>query len=148
MCFFIPIGGNYRITEWIYENIGKKVVIVRLSDRKNLKKFYDLGALVIDPSTAFVNLLQHFVRSPLATSLLMGMEPDKDTIDVTVEDENLFGVALRNLRLPVDVLILSVKRKGNIIITHGYTRLRKGDIVTVVGSVASLKKVALQFRIL
>ncbi len=138
--------GNYRITEWIYENIGKKVVIVRLSDRKNLKKFYDLGALVIDPQTAFVNLLQHFVRSPLATSLLMGMEPDKDTIDVTVEDESLYGVALRNLRLPVDVLILSVKRKGNIIITHGYTRLLKGDVVTVVGSVESLEKVALQFE--
>lgn len=138
--------GNYRITEWIYEHIGKKVVIVRLSDRKNLKSFYELGALVIDPSTAFVNLLQHFVRSPLATSLLMGMEPDKDTLDVTVEDESLFGVALRNLRLPVDVLILSVKRNGSIIITHGYTRLRKGDVVTVVGSVESLEKVALQFE--
>jgi len=138
--------GNYIICEWIYENIGKKVVIVRLSDRKNLNKFYDLGALVIDPSTAFVNLLQHFVRSPLATSLLMGMEPDKDTLDVTVEDENLFGVALRNLRLPLDVLVLSVKRKGNIIITHGYTRLRKGDVLTVVGSVESLKKVSLQFE--
>ena len=138
--------GNYRITEWIYENIGKKVVIVRLSDRKNLKKFYDLGALVIDPSTAFVNLLQHFVRSPLATSLLMGMEPDKDTLDVTVEDKNLFGVALRNLRLPLDVLILSVKRKGNIIITHGHTRLHKGDVVTVVGSLESLNKVSLQFE--
>ncbi|PTN10259.1 cation:proton antiporter [Mangrovibacterium marinum] len=138
--------GNYHIAEWIYENIGEKVVIVRLADRKNLKKFYDLGALVIDPSTAFVNLLQHFVRSPLATSLLMGMEADKDTLDVTVEDESLFGIALRNLRLPVDVLILSVKRKGNIIITHGYTRLRQGDVVTVVGSVESLEKVALQFE--
>lgn len=138
--------GNYKITEWIYENIGEKIVIVRLSDRKNLKKFYDLGALVIDPSTAFVNLLQHFVRSPLATSLLMGMEPDKDTLDVTVEDESLFGIALRNLRLPVVVLILSVKRKGSIIITHGYTRLRQGDVVTVVGSVESLRKVALQFE--
>ncbi|MFB6340367.1 cation:proton antiporter [Saccharicrinis sp. FJH62] len=138
--------GNYQITEWIYENIGKKVVIVRLSDRKNLKKFYDLGALVIDPSTAFVNLLQHFVRSPLATSLLMGMEPDKDTLDVTVADKSLFGMALRNLRLPLDVLILSVKRKGNIIITHGYTRLRKGDVLTVVGSLESLNKVSLQFE--
>ncbi|WP_163708160.1 monovalent cation:proton antiporter family protein [Mangrovibacterium lignilyticum] len=138
--------GNYKICEWVYEHIGKKVVIVRLSDRKNLKKFYELGALVIDPATAFVNLLQHFVRSPLATSLLMGMEPDKDTLDVTVEDESLFGVALRNLRLPVDVLILSVERNGNIIITHGYTRLRKGDVVTVVGSVESLQKVALQFE--
>ena len=64
---------NYRICEWIYEQIGKRVVITRLTDRKNLKKFYELGALVIDPSTAFVNLLQHFVRSPQATSLLMGM---------------------------------------------------------------------------
>ena len=45
--------GNFMICEWIYENIGRKVVIVRLSDRENLKKFYDLGALVIDPSTAF-----------------------------------------------------------------------------------------------
>jgi len=137
---------SYRICNWIYENIGKRVVIVRLNERKNLKQFYELGALVIDPSTAFVNLLQHFVRSPLATSLLMGMEPDKDTLDVTVEDENLFGMALRNLRLPSDVLVLSVKRKGQLIISHGYTRLRKGDVVTLVGSLESLNKVSLQFE--
>lgn len=137
---------NYIICEWIYENIGKKVVIVRLAEHKNLKQFYDLGALVIDPSTAFVNLLQHFVRSPLATSLLMGMEPDKDTLDVTVEDENLFGIALRNLRLPSDVLVLSVKRGGQLIISHGYTRLRKGDVVTIVGSLESLNKVSLLFK--
>ncbi len=137
---------NYAICEYIYENIGKKVVIVRLNERKHLKQFYELGALVIDPSTAFVNLLQHFVRSPLATSLLMGMEPDKDTLDVVVEDENLFGVALRNLRLPSDILVLSVKRKGQMIISHGYTRLRKGDIVTMVGSIESLRKVNLQFE--
>lgn len=137
---------NYRICNWIYENVGKKVVIVRLNERKNLKQFYDLGALVIDPATAFVNLLQHFVRSPLATSLLMGMEPDKDTLDVVVNDQNLFGMALRNLRLPSDVLVLSVKRKGQMIISHGYTRLRKGDVVTMVGSVESLNIVSLTFE--
>ncbi len=137
---------NFRICNWVYENIGKKVVIVRIHERKNLKKFYDLGALVIDPSTAFVNLLQHFVRSPLATSLLMGMEPDKDTLDVTVEDKSLVGVALRNLRLPSDILVLSVKRKGQLIISHGYTRLRKNDVFTMVGSVESLQKVSLQFE--
>ncbi len=137
---------NYTICEYIYENIGKKVVIVRLNERNHLKRFYELDALVIDPSTAFVNLLQHFVRSPLATSLLMGMEPDKDTLDIVVEDENLFGVALRNLRLPSDVLVLSVKRKGQMIISHGYTRLRKDDVVTMVGSIESLNKVNLQFE--
>jgi len=137
---------NYTICEWIYEKVGKRVVIVRLNERKNLKKFQELSALVIDPSTAFVNLLQHFVRSPLATSLLMGMEPDKDTLDVVVEDKNLFGMALRNLRLPSDVLILSLKRQGQMIISHGYTRLRKGDVVTIVGSLESLNKVSLRFE--
>ncbi|MDA3891097.1 MAG: cation:proton antiporter [Salinivirgaceae bacterium] len=138
-------NANYTVCEWIYEKVGKRVVIVRLNKRENLKRFYELGALVIDPATAFVNLLQHFVRSPLATSLLMGMEPDKDTLDVVVEDKNLFGMALRNLRLPTDVLVLSVKRKGQLIISHGYTRLRQGDVVTIVGSVESLNKVSLQF---
>lgn len=137
---------NYDICEWIYEKVGKRVVIVRINEREKLKAFYELGALVIDPATAFVNLLQHFVRSPQATSLLMGMEPDKDTLDVTVEDRSLFGMALRNLRLPSDILVLSVKRQGQLIISHGYTRLRKGDIVTVVGSLESLKIVSLQFE--
>jgi Kef-type K+ transport system membrane component KefB/Trk K+ transport system NAD-binding subunit len=137
---------NFRICEWIYENIGKRVIITRLNDRENLKKFYALGALVIDPSTAFVNLLQHFVRSPLATSLLMGMDTDKDTLDVVVADESLYGIALRNLRLPTDVLVLSVKRQNQTIISHGYTRLNKGDVLTLVGSHESLNKVSLQFE--
>ncbi len=137
---------NYKICEWVYEKVGKRVVIVRLNEREKLKHFQELGALVIDPATAFVNLLQHFVRSPQATSLLMGMEPNKDTLDVTVEDKSLFGMALRNLRFPSDVLVLSVKRQGQLIISHGYTRLRKGDVVTVVGSVESLNKVSLQFE--
>lgn len=137
---------NYTICEWIYEKVGKRVVIVRINEREQLKRFYALGALVIDPATAFVNLLQHFVRSPQATSLLMGMEPDKDTLDVMVEDKSLFGMALRNLRLPSDVLVLSVKRQGQLIISHGYTRLRKGDVVTVVGSIESLNRVNLQFE--
>lgn len=137
---------NYTICEWIYEKVGRRVLIVRLNEREKLKEFYELGALVIDPATAFVNLLQHFVRSPQATSLLMGMEPDKDTLDVIVEDKSLFGMAVRNLRLPSDILVLSVKRQGQLIISHGYTRLRKGDIVTVVGSIESLNKVSLQFE--
>ena len=52
---------------------------------------------------------------------------------------------LRDLRLPTEVLILSVKRDDNNIISHGYTTLRMGDIVTMVGSVESLEKISLQF---
>ncbi len=59
--------------------------------------------------------------------------------------KQLRGIAIRDLRLPGDILILSVKRKGQILVTHGYTRLRKKDIVTAIGSVESLDKLRLIF---
>ena len=136
---------NYKLAEMIYEFVGTKHVIVRLHDRNNLRKFHELGCLIVDPNTALVNLLDNFVRSPVAASMLLGLEEGQATIDLEVRDRSLHGVALRNLRLPSDVIILSVKRKGQSIISHGYTRLRLKDIVTVVGSPESLRKLQWMF---
>ena len=99
---------NYLICELAYENLGTKDVVVRLHDRKNFKRFHELGALIVEPSTAIVSLLDHFVRSPQATSLLLGMEENQDTIVLEVRNPNLHGMALRNLRLPHDIIVLSV----------------------------------------
>ena len=137
---------NYAWGELIYEHIGTKDIVVRLhDDRYYYKKFRELGALIVDPSTAMVSLMDHFVRSPNATSILLGMETDQDAIDVEVVDPNIQGLALRDLRLPSDILILSITRNHQMMITHGYTRLRVGDIVTVLGSKESIDKVQLQF---
>jgi Trk K+ transport system NAD-binding subunit len=67
-------------------------------------------------------------------------------MDVDVQNPNLRGLALRDLRLPSDVIVLSVNRGGQSIITHGYTRLRLDDILTIVGSNKSLEQVALRFE--
>lgn len=136
---------NYKIAELIYENIGTKDVIVRLNERTNFEKFHKLGALIIEPATAIVSLLDHFVRSPGATSLLLGMDEGQDTIDIEVRNQDIHGIRLRELRLPSDVLVLSVKRKGQLIVSHGYTRLRLGDIITMVGSEISLDEIKFKF---
>jgi len=136
---------NYEVGDLIYEHLGTKDVIVRLNDRQNFEKFHSLGALIVEPSTAIVSLLDHFVRSPQAASLLLGMEKDQDTIDLEVINPNLHGLTLRDLHLPTDIIILSIRRKGQMIISHGFTRLRKGDIVTIVGSIESLNNVTLRF---
>ena len=137
---------NYAICELVYEHVGTKDMIVRLNHRFNFNKFHELGALIVDPSTAIVSLLDHFVRSPQAATLLLGMQEDQDSMDVEVLNADLHSLRLRNLRLPSDVIVLSVKRSGNFIITHGYTRLRRRDILTLVGSKESLSKVALKFE--
>lgn len=137
---------NYKICETAYEHFGTKHLIVRLSDRDYYKKYNRIGAMVMDPATAMVSLMEHFVRSPIATSLFLGMDEGHDTIDVEVRNSDFHGLTLRDLRLPSDVIILSVTRGDHPIISHGYTRLRLGDIVTMVGSNESLDKVRLNIQ--
>ena len=137
---------NYEVCEMAYEHLGTKDVIVILNDRANFDKFHELGALIVEPATAIVSLLDHLVRSPVAASLLLGTDESQDTIDIEITNKDIHGLALRELQLPCDVLILSIKRKGIVVLSHGYTRLRMGDIVTLVGSNDSLEKVFLRFE--
>lgn len=136
---------NFEICELSFHHFGTPDMIVRLTDRYYTDRFLELGVKVVDPSMAIVNLLDHFVRSPQATSLLLGMETGQDTRDLELLNKDLHGIALRNLRLPPDVIILSIKRSGHMIISHGYTRLRSGDVVTFVGSNESLEQLSSKF---
>lgn len=93
-----------------------------------------------------VSLLDHFVRTPSAASLLLGLDPDEDVIEIEISNHDLNGLAIRDLHFPHDVLILSVSRGGVRLDSHGYTRLRVGDHVTVVGSAGSLADVQVRFE--
>ncbi|MCK4346327.1 MAG: cation:proton antiporter [Bacteroidales bacterium] len=137
---------NLKICELAYENYGTHDLVVRLNYRYNFSKFHELGAIIVEPSTAMVSLLDHFVRSPMATSLLLGMEENQDTVDIVLRNRDLHGIAIRHLHLPSDILILSTQRRGHMIISTGYTRLRLGDILTIVGSVESIEQVRLRFE--
>lgn len=133
---------NYEISELVYEHIGTKDIIVRYNGSKTYRsKFNDLGVRVIDPSLAMISLLDHFVRSPNATSILLGLDTTQDSIDVVIRNEDIHGMTLRDLRFPTDVIVLSVIRNGQVIISHGFTRLRLGDIVTLVGTTESVENV-------
>ncbi len=138
---------NSKISDLIYENIGTKEIIVRLNKRECFAHFHKIGAIIVEPATAMVGLLDHLVRAPVATSLILGMEEDHDTEVIEVRDKGIKGMAIRDLNLPPDVLILSVKRKKHMVVTHGYTRLRIGDIVTAVGSVESLEVMRLKLEV-
>lgn len=137
---------NYAICETAYEHFGTKHLITRLHDREFYKRFLKIKVMVMDPNTAMVSLLEHFIRAPIATSLLLGMDENQDSIDIELRNSDFHGLTLRDLRLPADVIILSVTRGDHPIISHGYTRLRLGDIVTMVGSSESLDKARLNLQ--
>ncbi len=136
---------NYQIAELAYEHFGTSSIVVRLNDRAYFEDFHRLDALIVDPSTVMVGLLDHFVRSPSAASLLVGMEEGQDVVEIEVRNKDLDGILLRELRMPLDTLILSVERDEHALISHGYTRLRRGDRLTVVGSVEGISEIMLRF---
>jgi len=135
----------YEICEWAFESFGTRDLIVRLNEHKNFEKFHQLKCRIVEPSTALVSLLDHFVRSPHAASLLLGLDEGQDTVEFEIRNPDLNGVAIRELRLPGDVIIISVVRGDQHLLTSGYTRLKQGDFVTVVGSEKSVTNVALRF---
>jgi len=132
---------NYQICEIAYEYLGTKNLIVKLNNRDNFNRFSGFNARIIEQSTSFIRLLESFIRAPQATSLILGLEENFDTVDIEVCNRDMQGLYLRDLRLPDDVLILSIKRGDQTFLSHGYSRFRLGDIVTLVGSFKSITEV-------
>ncbi len=135
---------NLEICEIAFEHFGTRTLIAQIQDREKIDLFRELNVLIVNPETALVGLLDHFVRSPSATSMLLGLDEDQDFEDFEVRNPDIHGLALRDLRLPLDTLVLSVSRRGAALVSHGYTTLHLGDIVTVVGSPKSLLEVNLK----
>jgi Trk K+ transport system NAD-binding subunit len=136
---------NLQVCERIYEHFGTETVVVHSKDRALREAFTELGALIVEPDTAVVSLLEQFVRAPSASSLLLGKVHEQEIIDIELRNRDLDGITLRDLRLPLDVLILSVHRGSQTLVTHGHTQLKLGDKVTVFGVAKKLDEVMLRF---
>ena len=141
VCLLSSDEESLKVCEIIYEEYGTNTIVVRLMDRKNYPLFEKLNVSVVDPSTAGVQLLEEYVRNPSATSLLLGLSDNQDIVELELRDPVLNGISLRNLRLPLDVLVLSISRKGTLLFAQGSTRIYLGDRITVMGSAVSTKQV-------
>jgi Trk K+ transport system NAD-binding subunit len=78
--------------------------------------------------------------------LLLGQDAEQSVAEVVVGNPDLHGVALRDLHLPLGTLILSIRRRGQLLLSHGYTRLEIGDVVALVGTPESLDEVQWRFE--
>ncbi|HFQ94862.1 MAG TPA: potassium transporter TrkA [Anaerolineae bacterium] len=143
---FMPVEDSYRLCELAYENFGTETMVVYLKSREEAGRFEELGVRVVEPDTAVVKLLEQFVRSPAGTPILLGTDSGQEMMDIEVADHSLDNVAIRDLSLPLDVLILSIHRDGQTLVPHGYTELKLGDRITAVGPPEKLAEVSLQFE--
>lgn len=83
---------DMKICRAFCEQFGIQSVIVRSQDHAFWERYEALGTTLVDPGMAMVNLLDHFVRSPSATALLLGMERDQGVIEFVVRNPDLNGL--------------------------------------------------------
>ena len=73
------------------------------------------------------------------------MDDEQEMVDLEVRNPNLHDTALRDLRFPLDVLVLAIHRDGHTLVSRGHTQFQLGDKVTMVGPREKLEEVTLRF---
>ena len=82
------------------------------------------------------------VSFPDALELLTSLEDDKEVVEVELLNPDCIGKPLRDICLPGDVLVLSIRRRDEVILPHGYHVLERGDHVTLVGEQSAIAEAA------
>ena len=135
---------NLAAAELAYRSLGIPRIIVRPQGLAQADRFAETNALVIDQTSAMVHLLSQSVLAPQSAALLLHQDSGREIIQITVDDPDVDGMLVRDLRLPEDVLLMDVNRNGHSLVPHGYTTLHTGDEVTLLGQPESLEAVTLR----
>lgn len=135
---------NYEALRFAFERRGIEKLVARSAGGSHSADFVDLGVFIVDPGSAMVALLEQAVQSPESTALLLGRDPSREVAQITVTNPELNGMPLRDLRLPLDVLVLELHRGNTTVLAQGSTTFRVGDRVTLVAEGGSLDEVRLR----
>lgn len=134
VCTYGDSETNLRICRFAHAQIGLERVISVVPDPAMANQFEREGIFPVVIGQARSRLLTLLARNPSVYELLTRTDDHKEVWEVTVSNQDLLGKCLREIQLPGDVLVLTVRRDGNLLVPHGNTRLNPGDLLTLVGS--------------
>lgn len=110
------------------------LVISRISDVELIPYLQEIGIKVVQPELATAMALEGAIHYPTAFDVLVHHTEDIDVTEIEVSNPQITGTRLGEIRLPGDVLILSVGRDNTVMIPHGDTVLRLHDRLGLIGS--------------
>ena len=115
------------------ENISANIMAL-LENPNAVPKFKEINVDTFSWLFDVPAMIAAMVRNPVAYQMLADTNSDKEIFEVIIQNKFLFSKKIRDIRLPGDVLIISVRRRGEIILPHGGTEIQRGDSVTIAGS--------------
>ena len=134
VCTYNDTELSYRICRFLRTTYGIANIVAQVAEPKELPRFQELGVTTLNPAMDRAAMLVLLARNPATLALLSQTDNDKEVWEVVIGNDSLAGGMLRDLSLPGDVLIVALRRNGELLVPHGNTRLELGDRLTLVGS--------------
>lgn len=124
---------------------GEDKLVARVNDPKNLSTFRNLGIGSMSPITSTAAILDNLIGHPSLFSMYE-LGEQGDIIETPATNPEMVGRSVRELRLPVDVLLVLVRRNNSTLIPHGDLIIERGDLVTIIGKRDAVRRAVDMFR--
>lgn len=143
---FVAVTGNdnENIVACQLAKFSYKVplVLARVEDMDRAQMLRGMGIdLIVSPAHVAAMVFENAIALPGTTSVLVS-ESITRAVEVTVSEvSKIMGKRIRDLSLPLECVIAAIYRGGKLIIPHGDTVIKSGDIVALIGKESAIGKV-------
>ena len=110
-------------------------VVARAESPDQVKTLQALNVRVVQPALAMALALEGALHFPTALSVLTERSDEFDLVDAPLGNPALLDVPLRQVHLRGQAVVLGVRRRGEgeVVVPHGDTILRAGDVLMLCG---------------
>ncbi len=128
---------NYRIAARA-KDLQVPNVVALVEEPARLADFRALGVQPFTSGMHQATMIAMMARNPDTYALLTSTSDQRDIAEVRLRNPFLVGKRLRDLQLPGDYLVLSIRRRNELLIPHGNTILEYDDRLSLLGDLARL----------
>ena len=112
---------------------GINHVVARITAPGEISRFEKLGVTPLNAATDQAILLGLVVRNPTMYQLLTRTDDARDLCEFPIRNPLYLNKPLKDIEFPGDLLVVAIRKKGELIIPRGDTVLKMGDHLTVLG---------------
>ena len=128
---------NFQICKFVKEQYGVPHVVAEVPNPSDVAEFEEIGVLATNTALDRTSLLVMHTRSQGSYELMTRTDDDQEIHEVTLRNHLLVNKSLRQVKLPVGMIVMVLRRHGEMIVPNGDTTLHLNDLVTVVGPLKS-----------
>jgi Trk K+ transport system NAD-binding subunit len=133
---------NLQVCQLLRLDLGLERVVARVRDVTRTLEFSELGVRVVNPVLSPVVEMEYLLLYPSVSSLMADLDDEHDVVEMRLTCPDMTGRPLSEMDLPQGVMVILVRREGDVIYPRGETRLRLGDRLTLMGPLEAVRELA------